>query len=120
MSTFTPSLLSSLVLAVAFVSCGAQTTCERINAAQESFFAGKTECTYTEGSSGLTLTRSGTCTDTTACTAAEIAVLDTYASCVGSAKVCSPGNEKQAATEMTACAFTAAAKVSASCSASIK
>jgi hypothetical protein len=119
-----PMKQSSLVVLCAFVAvslsaCGAS-VCDRINAAQDRFFAGKTECKATSGSSTITLTRGGTCSDTSKCTADELKTLDTYASCVTSAQACSTGNESKAASDLTACALAVVGKLSTTCSAAIK
>ncbi|MFZ5442254.1 MAG: hypothetical protein ACOZQL_19755 [Myxococcota bacterium] len=110
--------MKKLIIAVTFVAslagCGG-TVCDRLTSAQDKFFAGKTECTYAEGGSSITLKRSSTSCSTSACSAAEQKALDEYATCLSAAQACSSGNEKAATSAGTACALPLVGKVSAGC-----
>lgn len=112
-------LFAATLLLASLVGCGVS-PCDALNTANDAFFAGKTECKATSGSSSVTLTRSGKCTDTSKCSAADLKVIDTYASCLSKAQVCSTGNEEKAVNEGTACAFAALGGLSADCQATIK
>lgn len=111
--------LPALAVAVVLSACGA-TLCDRLNTASTTFFGAKTECTYSSGGSTITVTRASSCTDTSACSADDLKTLDTYASCMSSAQTCTTGNEQKATSDLTACAFAAASKLSSACAAAIK
>jgi hypothetical protein len=115
LKTLFPALLALATLA----GCGA-TPCDALNTANDAFFAGKTECKYTSGSSSISLTKSGKCSDTSKCSAADLKTLDTYASCLSKAQVCTTGNEQKATSDATACALAAFGGLSADCQAAIK
>lgn len=115
--------VSSAVLAVfaaaALSGCGG-TVCDRLEAAQGKFYAGKTTCTYTDGTSTVTLTRGSTCKDLSACSADEQKAVDAFATCLTGATACAAGSEKQATTDGTGCVFALASKVSQACAAAMK
>lgn len=107
-------VLLSAVALLGLVGCGG-TVCDRLTAAQDKFFAGQTECKYTDGSASITLSRAATKCSTSACSADEQKALDEYATCLSGAQTCSAGNEKAATSAGTACALQLVSKVSAGC-----
>jgi hypothetical protein len=111
--------ISAAFVLAALAGCGV-TPCEAVNTANDRFFAGKTECKSTSGSSSITLTRGNKCTDTSKCTESDLKAIDTYASCLSKAQVCSAGNEEKATSEGAACAFASLGSVSSDCQAAIK
>jgi hypothetical protein len=112
-------LIVTLVVSSGLVGCGG-TVCDRLNASSDAFYAGKTECKYTSGGSSITLTKGSTCNDTSKCSADDLKVLDTYATCLGKAQVCSTGNEQKASGDATACAFAAFGGLSTACQDAVK
>lgn len=122
----------AVVAAFSMTACGGG-ICERVDAASTKFYAGKTECKYTEGGATVTLTK-GTSTTSSCnmsvskCSSADNTILDTYAKCVEAAPACSTGAEKAAADAMTACALQlvnisggmVTSKLSADCAAGFK
>ena len=122
----------AVVAAFSMTACGGG-ICERVDAAGTKFYAGKTECKYTEGGATVTLTK-GTSTTSTCnmsiskCTSADNTILDSYAKCVEAAPACATGAEKAAADAMTACALQlvsisgamVTSKLSADCAAGFK
>lgn len=113
------SVLLAVLAAASLAGCGG-TLCDRLEAAQDKFYAGKATCTYSDGSSNVTLSRPGTCKDVSACSAEEQKAIDAFASCLTSATACTAGNEKQATTDGTGCLFVLASKVSQACAAALK
>lgn len=113
------SVVLAALAAAALAGCGG-TVCDRVEAAQDKFYAGKATCTYTDGTSTVTLTRGSTCKDLSACSADEQKAVDAYATCLTSATACAAGNEKQATTDGTGCVFALASKVSQACAAAMK
>ena len=111
-------LLSLVVGAVLLAGCGG-TLCDRINSSSDTFFAGKTECKYTDGTTTLTITKKTTC-DVTNCTADDQKALDAYATCLGKAQPCTTGNEKKATADATACVFGNLTTISQACSSAQK
>lgn len=99
------NVLVVLAAAVSMVGCGGG-LCERSEAAQTKFFAGKSECSYTEMSNGASITvkvSKGTTSTSTCnmniskCTSADQAVLEKYLKCAEAAPACATGSEKAAA-----------------------
>lgn len=114
------SLVSlSFVALATLAGCGGS-VCDRINAASGTFYAGKAECKHTSGGSSVTLTRGASCQDSSKCSADDLKVLDTYATCLGQAQACSTGNEEKAVSDGTACAFGAFGGLSDTCKAILK
>lgn len=122
----------AVVAAFSMTACGGG-ICERIDAASTKFYAGKTECKYTEGGATITITK-GTSTTSTCnmsvskCSSADNTILDAYAKCVEAAPACATGAEKAAADAMTTCALqlisisggVPSSKLSADCAAGFK
>lgn len=125
-----------LAAGLSLVGCGGG-ICERSDAAQTKFFAGKTECSYTEMSNGATITvkvTKGTTSVSTCnmniskCTSADQTVLDKYLKCAEAAPACAAGSEKAAADAWGACAkelitvngTTITSNLSADCAAAFK
>lgn len=99
----------AVAMASVFVmtGCGGG-TCERVDAANKKFFAGKSECSYMSGSATVSL-KPGSSTVSTCnsslskCTSADMTILDSYIKCIEAAPACSTGNEKTAADAYTSC-----------------
>lgn len=99
------------------VGCGGGDVCARLTAAQDTAFAGKTEC---KSSQDLTVHRpAGTCS-LTGCSDSDQKALDNYAACLEKATPCTDGNEDAASSAIVACAFANAAGVSQTCSDNLK
>lgn len=111
--------LFSFLAASLFSACGG-TTCDRLNASNDKFFAGQTTCKSTSGSSNVTVTRGTACADTSKCSAEDVKTLETYSTCIGNAQVCTAGNEAKATSDAMACALAAGLKLSADCAAVLK
>ncbi|MFO0600662.1 MAG: hypothetical protein U0228_35465 [Myxococcaceae bacterium] len=105
---------ATLVLA-ALSACGGS-ICTRLDAAQNAFYAGKTECSSSSGGVTITLKRSAlTCSDSKCPSAADQKALENYVTCLTKAQACTSGNESAAVNAGTGCAFTLAGEVSSSC-----
>ena len=107
-----------VVLSVSMFSACGGTVCDRIGAAESKFFAGKTECSSSEG--GLTLTlrpgqSTGQCEASACSSAADQQALDAYASCVSKAPACTAGNEKAATSAAFTCAMALLQSASMQC-----
>lgn len=109
----------ALVTLATLAGCGGS-VCDRINTSSDTFYAGKTECKHTSGASSVTLTRGASCQDSSKCSADDLKVLETYATCLGKAQVCSTGNEDKAVSDGTACAFGAFGGLSEACKDTLK
>jgi hypothetical protein len=107
--------LTAVALASTLAACGG-TVCDRINASSAAFFSGASECK----SGGLTLSKAGTCADTSKCSAADLKTLDTYATCLGKAQACTAGNEDKAIADVTSCFGAAVQGLTAECQSVLK
>lgn len=96
----------SVVATVLLGGCG-MTFCERLQAANDRFYAGKPSCGYTEGAT-ISVSPTGskaTCEANIGnCTADDQRTLNSYVDCLASAQACTAGNEKQATTAAIGCA----------------
>ncbi|MBE2252025.1 MAG: hypothetical protein IAE78_20990 [Myxococcus sp.] len=100
---------AAVVAIFTMTACGGG-ICERVDAASTKFYAGKTECKYSEGGTTVTLTKGSSSVSTcnmsvSKCTSADNTILESYAKCVEAAPACATGAEKAAADAMTACAL---------------
>ena len=114
------ALLSLLAVSALSPACGG-TTCDRLNAAHDSFFAGKTTCATASGGTTMSMTKVAACKDVSACNANEAKALDTYASCISKAQPCTDGNESKAVGAGMACLLAVAAEgLSDACAQTLK
>ncbi|MCU0701319.1 MAG: hypothetical protein MUC96_32825 [Myxococcaceae bacterium] len=101
------TVLLATAVAALLSGCGGN-TCDRIDAAQKRFFGSSNQCSYTSGSSTVTVRTNqaslSSCNAALAkCTTADLQVLDGYTKCIEAAPACTAGNEKAAADAFTAC-----------------
>jgi len=107
--------LTAACIVAALSGCGG-TLCDRLTAADDAFFAGKTECSYAEGGVTITLTKKGTCKSSSSCSSdSDQKALDAYATCLARAQTCTTGNEKKATSDGTACGVTLFGAASQAC-----
>lgn len=103
-----------VVLAAAASSCGS--VCARIDSAQETFFAGKTECSSSSGGATVTIKRSSLqCNDEACPSESDQKALTAYADCLSKAPACTTGNEEAATNGGLACAVALYGGTSESC-----
>jgi hypothetical protein len=105
MKTLTLTLCG--VLAVLLSGCGGS-ACDRVDAAQKRFFGSSNQCSYSSGSSSVTVRTNqaslSSCNAALAkCTSADLQVLDGYTRCVEAAPPCTAGNEKAATDAYLSC-----------------
>lgn len=89
-------------------ACGG-TVCDRIKSADDKFYAGKTECSSTNGGVTVTIKRGTATCKTDGCSTSDQAAMDKYATCLSNATPCTAGNEEKATGDATACGIALAA-----------
>jgi hypothetical protein len=85
--------------------CNPRGLCDRINTATTNFFGGKTECKSSSGGTTTTVTkgRPAVCAALANCSAADLALLETYTRCLEGAARCAAGSEKEAVDAFSSC-----------------
>lgn len=125
----------AVVMTLSITACGSG-ICERIEAADTRFFAGKSECQSTEGGVTITISKArwlggaafsaSSCNRSISkCTSADNTLLDAYAKCVEAAPACTAGGEKAAVDAIRACTLQlvdsmGSSKLSAECTAVLR
>ncbi|MGA9521941.1 MAG: hypothetical protein WBV82_10780 [Myxococcaceae bacterium] len=100
--------LMIMVMVAATASACGESFCDRLEAAQTRFFAGKTSCEYREGNFTMSVSpaEGAQCTGAlSACTPEEQEALEGYVACLEKAPPCTTGNESAAVEAQLACAF---------------
>lgn len=96
-------------------ACGG-TVCDRVKAAQDKFYDGKTECKYMSNGASIGLTRGTATCKTDGCSASDQEAMDKYVTCTNNAPPCTSGKEEAAVAAGIACGVQLqAANISAAC-----